>query len=79
MQITKAGLDEIVWNCSFGVAGEAELPLCEQFKGSGHTVSLPAVTQSHILYIHRNCVIHIHIHTEEVQVCFSGNTGSESK
>lgn len=35
MQITKKGLDEIDWNCSFGVAGEAELPLCEQFKGRG--------------------------------------------
>lgn len=26
MQITKTELDEIDWNCSFGVAGEAELP-----------------------------------------------------
>lgn len=32
MQITKTGRDEMDGNCSFGVACEADLPLCEQFK-----------------------------------------------
>lgn len=58
MQITKTGLDEIDWNCYFGVAGEAELPLCEQFKGGGYiSHSCNAAT-----YIHRYGVIHAYTH-----------------
>ncbi len=56
MQITKTELDEIEWNCSFGVEGEAELPLCEQFKGGGYiSPGCNAAT-----YIHRYGVIHVY-------------------
>lgn len=60
MQITTTRLDGIDWNCSFAVAGEAEQPLCEQFKGAGYiSPGCNAAT-----YIHRYGVIQEFIHTQ---------------
>lgn len=67
MQITKTGLDEIDWNCSFGVVGEAELPLCEQFKGGGYvSPGCNAATYVHIYGV----IIQVYMHTDNSKGVF---------
>lgn len=65
MQITKTELNEIKWNCSFGVVSEPELSLCEGFRGGGHIS--PGCNAA--IYIHRYGVIHVYTQIT-VKVCF---------